>query len=53
MGKNKSIVIEMWNFLKKRKVWWITPIIILFLIVGTLIILSSNSSVYPFIYVLF
>jgi hypothetical protein len=53
MSKNKSFIGEMWNFLKVRKMWWLAPIIIMLLIVGTLIILSQSSAVSPFIYALF
>ncbi|MEK6646849.1 MAG: DUF5989 family protein, partial [Candidatus Firestonebacteria bacterium] len=36
-----------------RKAWWITPIIIMLVLVGMLIILAQSSSVSPFIYALF
>ncbi len=53
MGKNKSLIAETWDFLKVRKVWWLTPIIVMLLLVGLLIFLSQTSSVSPFIYTLF
>lgn len=43
---------EFWDFLKVRKVWWLTPIIIMLLLVGLLIILGQGSALTPFIYVL-
>lgn len=36
-GKNKSLLAEVWNFLKVRKAWWLTPIIIMIVLVGALI----------------
>ncbi len=53
MKSNKPILIEIWDFLKVRKVWWLTPIIIMLLLVGVLIIFGQSSAVSPFVYVLF
>ncbi|MFP4119386.1 MAG: DUF5989 family protein [Candidatus Woesearchaeota archaeon] len=52
MRQNKSILREIWNFLKVRKAWWLLPIIILLLIAGALIIFGQSSAVSPFIYAL-
>lgn len=48
-----SIIIEFWEFLKHRKKWWLTPIVLLLIIFGALIILTEGSAVAPFIYTLF
>lgn len=53
MGKNKSLLGEFWDFLKERKAWWLTPIIIMLVLVGILIIFGQSSAVSPFIYALF
>lgn len=53
MPKNKSLLLEIWDFLRVRKVWWLTPIIIMLLLVGVLIIFGQSSAVSPFIYALF
>lgn len=50
---NQSLLREFWNFLNVRKAWWLTPIIVLLLLVGVLIILSQSSAISPFIYALF
>lgn len=42
---------ELWGFLKTNKKWWLVPIIVLFLIFGLLILLSSTGLA-PFIYTL-
>lgn len=44
---------DLWNFLKVRKKWWLTPIIIFMLLLGTLILKCSSSALAPFIYTLF
>ena len=53
MAKNKSLLGELWSFLKVRKAWWLTPIILLLLLVGALLIFGHSSALSPFIYALF
>lgn len=53
MAKNKSILGETWDFLRVRKVWWLTPIVIMLLLVGALIIFGQSSALSPFVYALF
>jgi len=53
MAKNKSLLAEVWDFLKVRKAWWLLPIIIMLVLVGLLIVFSQRSAVSPFIYALF
>ncbi|MFQ5454949.1 MAG: DUF5989 family protein [Nitrospirota bacterium] len=48
-----SIISEFWSFLKVRKKWWLTPIIIFLLLLGALIIFTEGSALAPFIYTLF
>lgn len=52
MGK-MSIIAEFWDFLKVRKKWWLTPIVIFLALLGALIIFTEGSAVAPFIYTLF
>ncbi|MGV8141795.1 MAG: DUF5989 family protein [Candidatus Woesearchaeota archaeon] len=53
MSKNKSMIGEIWEFIKVRKKWWLIPTIILLILVGALIIFSQSSAISPFIYSLF
>lgn len=53
MSQNHGLIVECWDFLKIRKAWWLTPIIILLVIVGALIIFGQSSALSPFIYALF
>ena len=48
-----SIIKEFWEFLRVRKQYWLTPIIITFILLGVLIIFAQSSAVVPFIYALF
>jgi hypothetical protein len=42
-----------WGFLRTRKKWWLTPIVLTMVLLGLLIVLSESSAVAPFIYALF
>lgn len=53
MSNNKSLLRELWSFLKERKAWWLTPIIVMLILVGILIIFGQSSTLSPFIYALF
>jgi hypothetical protein len=48
-----SITRELWTFLKVRKKWWLLPIILVLLLVGTLLVLAHGSVLAPFIYTIF
>jgi hypothetical protein len=48
-----SILKEFWDFLKARKKWWLTPIAIVLVLLGFLIVFSQGSALAPFIYTLF
>jgi membrane glycosyltransferase len=53
MSKNKTLLGEIWAFLKERKAWWLAPIIIMLILVSILIIFGQSSALSPFIYALF
>jgi len=44
---------DLWSFLKVRKKFWLLPIILVLLLFGVLIVLTSGSAIAPFIYTLF
>jgi len=48
-----GILKELWTFLKVRKKFWLAPIILIMLLLGVLIVLSSGSAIAPFIYTIF
>ena len=47
-----GIVREFWDFLRYNKKWWLTPIVLVLLIVGILVMLSGTAAA-PFIYTIF
>lgn len=44
---------DLWLFLKVRKKFWLLPILLVLLLVGSLLILTQGSVIAPFIYTLF
>lgn len=48
-----NIIRELWAFLRVRKKWWLLPIIVMMLLVGTLLVFAQGSALAPFIYVIF
>ena len=48
-----NFVKDLWGFFKVRKKFWLLPVIIILLIFGILIILTSGSAIAPFVYTIF
>lgn len=48
-----NIIKELWQFLKTRKKFWLFPVILVMVFLGTLIVLSQGSAIAPFIYTIF
>jgi hypothetical protein len=48
-----SLVAELWIFMRERKKWWLLPVIMVMLVVGTLLIFAQGSALAPFIYTIF
>jgi uncharacterized protein DUF5989 len=44
---------ELWAFIRVRKKWWLLPIILVLLLVGTLLVFAQGSVLAPFIYTIF
>ena len=47
-----GLIAELWEFLATNKKWWLTPIVLVLLLVGGLILMSGTAAA-PFIYTLF
>lgn len=50
--KSGNLFGEIWAFLSHNKKWWLLPLIVVLVLVGALIVLSTTA-VAPFIYTLF
>ncbi|WP_267382881.1 DUF5989 family protein [Cyanobacterium sp. uoEpiScrs1] len=48
-----DLIKDLWGFLNERKKYWLIPLVITLVLLGTLIILTQGSVIAPFIYTLF
>ncbi len=48
-----SLLKEFWLFLRVRKKWWLLPIIIVMVLLGSLLVFAQGSALAPFIYTIF
>lgn len=48
-----EFIIDLWQYMRVRKKFWLAPIIVLLLLLGSLIVLAQGSPLAPFIYTLF
>lgn len=50
--KERGLIGEFIGFLKENKLWWLTPILLVLLVVGVLLVLGGTG-VLPFIYIVY
>ena len=48
-----EFLIDLWDFMRVRKKFWLAPILIVLLLLGGLILLAEGTAVAPFIYTIF
>jgi uncharacterized protein DUF5989 len=48
-----EFIVELWSFMRERKKFWLFPIILCLVLLGSLNVFTSGSAVAPFIYTLF
>ena len=53
MKKNSGIVREFWAYMRVRKKFWLVPVIVVMLLLGSLLIFAQGSALAPFIYTIF
>ena len=53
MAGNSSLLKELWYFMRVRKKFWLLPVVLVMILVGTLLIFAQGSALAPFIYTLF
>jgi hypothetical protein len=44
---------ELLGFLWEQKLWWLTPMVLVLLLLGLLLVFAQSSAIAPFIYTLF
>ncbi|MBL8748823.1 MAG: hypothetical protein JNK78_06660 [Planctomycetes bacterium] len=50
--EERGIIAEFWSFMAENKMWWLTPILVVFALLGVLLALGATG-IAPFIYTLF
>ena len=53
MKEGAKILTELMSFLWQQKLWWLIPMLIVFLVVGMVVIFLGTSPVAPIFYPLF
>ena len=49
----REFLLELWAFMSERQKFWLLPLILSLLLLGSLLFFASGSAVAPFIYTLF
>jgi hypothetical protein len=53
MGTGGRVLIELLQFLREEKKYWLVPIVVVFVVFGLLLVFAQSSAVAPLIYTLF
>ena len=48
-----STIVELWEFMRVRKKFWLLPLMILMVVFGGLVVLTKGTAVAPFLYTIF
>lgn len=48
-----ELIKDLWAFMRERKKFWLLPILVVLLLIGGLLVLTSGTAFAPFIYTLF
>ena len=48
-----ELIKDLWDFMRERKKFWLLPVLIVSMLLGSLLVFSQGSAVAPFIYTLF
>ena len=51
-ARSSGLFGELWSFMSPNTKWWLTPIVLMLLILGALILIGGTGAA-PFIYTLF
>lgn len=48
-----EMISELLAYLKNRKKYWLAPLLILLILIGTLLVVTSGTAIAPFLYTIF
>lgn len=40
--EERGLIAEFWSFMAENKIWWLAPILIVFLLVGVLLVIGAG-----------
>ncbi len=49
----KTVIGDLWEFMRHNKKWWLLPFLIMLLLIGILLVFAQSSALSPFVYALF
>ena len=52
MRGKAEIIVDLWNFLRVRKQWWLLPMLAFIVLFGLLLVFAQASPLAPVIYTL-
>ena len=53
MANGTGLFGQIWGYVKAEKKFWLMPIVVMLVLVGTLLVLAQGSALAPFIYSIF
>jgi len=48
-----SLLVELWEFMRVRKKFWLLPLLVVMLLLGVLLVFAQGTAIAPFIYTVF
>ena len=48
-----DLLVDLWRFMRVRKKYWLSPIILVMVLLGGLLIFVQGAAIAPFIYTIF
>ncbi|HEY1749698.1 MAG TPA: DUF5989 family protein [Caulobacteraceae bacterium] len=48
-----AFIVELWQFMREQKKFWLLPLFLIILLFGTVIVLAKGSALAPFLYAIF
>lgn len=52
-SRKLSVLRELAAFLRERRLWWLLPMVTVFVVIAVLLVLAQSSAVAPILYPLF
>lgn len=53
MTGRRGIIVELRDYPRQRRKWWLAPVIVVMVLVGTLLVVAQGSALAPFVYAIF